>query len=309
MQRVPKVSSVDVVLVRLGWFLHTKLKGSVGKVAARTGIASGTIRRYMDFDPARVTAGGSGPQKIPLVLRIVDALDVNPAKLTAAIYYSEDEATFRRLMASTLCIEERLCVQAGRDGMLKSNRRLIRLEPDSQPAGAVAIPVDTPRRRFSSGLLERLAWYVAERTRGRHEELYALTGIAPATLRRYGEVYGAAEGRNGPQKIRTFLKLLDALAVSPAKLVIAAHYCGDDDSFWTIMSSTICAEECLSFRGQDGQMRTERKIHRLDDSPGVLSRFPLAGGWNNAMPDGSPDDVSMQPAARVDTSSAGTTKG
>lgn len=284
MQRVTTVSSSDVILVRLGWFLHTKLKGSVEKVAARTGIASGTIRRYMDFNPARVTAGGSGPQKIPLVLRIVDALDVNPAKLTAAIYYSEDEATFRRLMASALCIEEKLCVQAGRDGTPKINRRIIRLEPESQPDVPVATTVDAHRRRFSSGLLERLAWYVAERTRGRHEELYALTGIAPATLRRYGEVNGAAEGRNGPQKIRTFLKLLDALGVSPAKLAIAAHYCGDDDSFWMIMSSTICAEESLSFRGQDGQMRTERKIHRLDDSPGVLSRFPLASGWHSALP-------------------------
>lgn len=284
MQQVQTASSADVVLVRLGWFLHTKLRGSVDKVADRTGIASGTIRRYMDFEPTRVVNGGSGPQKIPLILRILEALDINPAKLAAAIYYSEDEATFRRLMAASLCIEEKLRVQAGRDAPLRTSRHIIHLEHDEAALDDVpAVPAISPRRRFNSGMLERFAWYVAERTRGRHEELYALTGIAPATLRRYGEVSGAAEGRNGPQKIRTFLKLLDALGVSPAKLAIAAHYCGDDDSFWMIMSSTICAEECLSFRGQDGQTRTEKKIHRLDDSPGTLSRFPLAKGWSNSI--------------------------
>lgn len=280
MQWVNSPSSADVVIVRLGWFLHSRLRGCVHKVSDRTGIATGTLRRYMDFNPPRVTNGGSGPQKIPVVLRILDALDVNPARLAAAIYYSEDEPTFRRLMASSLCLEEKLSVQIAPDLAPRCNRRIIRLEPDADPAPRPPDHPPTHRRRFTSRMQERMAWYVAERTKGRHEELYALTGIAPATLRRYGELDGAAEGRNGPQKVRTFLKLLEALNVSPAKLAIAAHYCGDDDSFWMIMSSTICAEETLTFRGPDGGARLERKMHRLDDSPGLLSRFPLGPSWS-----------------------------
>lgn len=183
-------------------------------------------------------------------------------------------------MASSLCLEEKLSVQMSPDAAPKTNRRIIRLEPETVPALPATDPLPATRRRFTSRMLERMAWYVAERTKGRHEELYALTGIAPATLRRYGDLDGAAEGRNGPQKVRTFLKLLEALNVSPAKLAIAAHYCGDDDSFWMIMSSTICAEETLTFRAADGGARLERKLHRLDDSPGLLSRFPLGPAWS-----------------------------
>lgn len=273
------VSGSDVIVVRLGWFFHTRLKGSAERISAQTKIARGTLRRYMEYDPQRI-ARGSGPQKIPHILRIIEALEVNPAKLAAALYYAEDEATFRRLMSAALCIEEKLAVQIGGRGRPKMNPRVIRLDPDdghddtdlpSQP-----IPPGRMRGRFQ----ERLAWYVAERIRGRHDELTARTGIPQATLRRYGIVDGAAEGRTGPQKIRTFLKLLEALQVSPAKLAIAAHYSGDDDSFWAIMSSTICVEERLNFRGHDGRSRRRRHLHRLDDSPGLLSQFPLAARGN-----------------------------
>ena len=116
MQTMSLDNNANVLIARLGWFLHTQLKGNVDQVSRRTKLATGTIRRYREHDPDRIAAGGSGPQKIPYVLRLLDDLGVNPAKLTVALYCSNDEATFWRLMACSLCIEERFCLQTGPDG-------------------------------------------------------------------------------------------------------------------------------------------------------------------------------------------------
>ncbi|HYG27862.1 MAG TPA: hypothetical protein VD906_13255 [Caulobacteraceae bacterium] len=275
MQNMSLENSTHVLLARLGWFLHTQLKGNIDQVSQRTRLATGTIRRYREHDPARIAAGGSGPQKIPYILRLLDDLGVNPAKLAVALHYSNDEATFWRLMACSLCIEERFCLQTRPDGAPKVNRRMIRLDPDDQ--GPQLEPT-AKRERLGSRLLERFAWFLAERTRGRIDEISALSGVPPATIRRYARKEGAYVGRSGPQKVGPFLKILAALDVSPPKLAVAAHYGGNDDSFWMIMSSTLCAEESLSFAGPGGATCV-KKVHRLDEEGETFSRVGASRGW------------------------------
>jgi hypothetical protein len=276
MQWVRSGSSSHTILMRLGWFFHVQLKGNVDLVSQRTGLAVGTLRRYMQHDTEQVAAG-FGPHRLPIVLRILDGLGVNPARLAIALYYSDDEPTFWRLMSATPCIEERFCLQAGAEAAPKVDRRLIRLEaegaPPLQPAGEIG------RGRFTSPLQARFAWFLADRMKGRIEELHGKTGVAPATLRRYCEIEGAVELRSGPQRVKPFLDILFALKVSPPKLVVASHYSGNDDSFWMIMSSTLCAEEALTFRGQGDQTRIERKLYRLEDTPAPPSRSPLTAAW------------------------------
>ena len=106
-----------------------------------------------------------------------------------------------------------------------------------------------------------------------------MSGVPPATIRRYAKNDGAANGSTGPQKIGPFLKILAALDVSPPKLAVAAHYGGNDDSFWMIMSSTLCAEESLTFAGAAGATRV-KKIHRLDEEGETFSRVGASSGWD-----------------------------
>ena len=262
--------------MRLGWFLHTQLNGNVEPMSQRTGLATGTLRRYRIHDPAQVAAG-LGPQRLPIVLRILDDLGVNPARLAMALYYADDEPTFWRLMSCTPCLEERLCLQAGAEAAPKVDRRVIRLEAERLPA--IQPPIERGRGRFTSPLFVRFTWFLADRLKGRIDELHTTTGIPAATLRRYGDIAGAAQMRTGPQRVKTFLEILYGLKVSPPKLVVASHYSGNDDSFWMIMSSTLCAEETLTFRGHGDQSRIERKLHRLEDTVAPQSRSLLASAW------------------------------
>lgn len=249
-------------MARLAWFLDKQLKGNIAKVAAESGIAPATLSRYSEFDVKQVAELGAGPQRIPILLRILDALRIDPAKLATALEYGLTEAGFLRIMNATLCVDEKLTLVMG--GTKRVERRLIRLEPTAQSDGS-AHEQPTARAHHTYGRLQgRFAWYLDHHFRGRMEEMRQKTGLGTATLRKYAEIEGAERGHAGPQSIRLFCDILQAIDIRPSKLVVAAQYGANEGSFWTLLNADICAEETVIIRGDDGH-RTERKLWRLEE--------------------------------------------
>jgi hypothetical protein len=221
----------------------------------------------MDDDVERVEAGGAGPQRLPVLLRILAGAGVNPAKLAVAIQYAHDKQTFWRLMEANLCFEHAVRLQFGSAGALEAERKILNLDELTAHSPPLAGAVDERSIRAWSGRMQaKFAGVLGAKLRGRYEEIHALTKIAPTTLRRYAEVDCTGQGGAGPQSVDSFITLLHALQISPAKLVIAAYYSGNADSFRTLLCSTILAEETIQLRtwcplGK----RTETKRYLLDE--------------------------------------------
>lgn len=248
-------------MARLAWFLHRSVGTDVEKISARARLTPATLRRYMQHEACKIRLGG-GPQKLPVVLRILDALEVSPCKVALALHYAQNENAFWRLMSSQVCVEQRVVFE-GAD-TLQAKPRLLRLEVFRELDEETEEPrAHTP---VASKMQWRYAWFLGEQLRGRIDEIHARTGIAPKTLRRYSTPDQAHEFITGPQKIRTFGEIVAALNVNVAKLAVASYYASDTASFMQLMNSTLCVEEVTKFRcaGPEG-VRIDRKIIRLED--------------------------------------------
>lgn len=254
----------ETVISRIGWFLHHVARDRVDQVHARTALSTATIRRYMDYAPHRIAAGG-GPQRLPILLRILTALDVNPARLIAALHYAHDAQTFWRLIHSKLCIEHSISFQVGIAEPLEVERKVIPLEDTGsfavQAAGGHPIKVI---RASVDRIQAKLASFLDEQLRGQIATIHSATGIAKTTLRRYSDPTGSAHGGAGPQSIRALYDILGALEVNPAKLFVACYYSSDDYSFRLLMNASLCIEETLQFSVPGAGHRIDRRLHNLD---------------------------------------------
>jgi hypothetical protein len=281
-------TSTDIIIARLGWFVNHRMSGRVDEVSERTGIARATIRRYMEHCPDRIAEGGAGPQRLPLLVRILEATDINPAKLACAVQYAMDTGTFWRIVTSKLCAETAVALQARAAEPVKVEVPLLRLDDLVQLEDAEVAAGGLRQTRMTVEKLQtRLASYLDERLRGRIEEISSETGVPPTTLRRYCETTSQPHGGIGPQNIRAFCDILYALKVSPARLMVAACYGADDTTFHLLMNSTLYAEETLQFRTvcERGQ-RVASNLHELDDggAPTAGGRFALRGWFDPVLP-------------------------
>jgi len=231
----------DAVSARISWFLSTQLPRKIERVHLCTGIATATLRRYSLVAGEAALGPGSGPLKVPVLLRILDALDVSPARLAVAAQHASDEAAFWGLMSARLCLDQKIRLKVDCNAPPHVDRRLIRLaDPSPRPLPERSRATTLPYRY--GALQNRIAWYLGEQLKGRFDHIHERTGIAPATLRRYTELDPTVRGRTGAQKVRALCEILDSLGVNRAKLIVAAQYAADDSSFWSIMSSDLCFE-------------------------------------------------------------------
>lgn len=254
----------DATLSRIGWYLHHRLKGEIDQVSARTGIAPATLRRYMEHCPRALAEGRTGPQRLPVLFRILTALEVNPAKLAVAVQYALDAPTFWRFMNARLYVEHAVSLQVGVSNPREIKRELIGLD-DDLAVGSAESHGHRLMRASVDRLQAKLATYFSEAMRGRMSEIRQATGLAPTTLRRYGDPEGSPHGGAGPQSVRAYHDILQALGVDPAKLMVAAYYSADDYSFRMLMNASLCLKETLQVRTNcDNGRRIEESVHYLE---------------------------------------------